>query len=106
MIDIRPPILLGIVHNARIVFMKSNRVVQLPLPRLYPAVTQVVGPSVAALTMDWQQTLNDRTGWMLSRFVEQLFRIAGSPPDILPESKAIPVESNLILLRQCAGKEF
>ena len=73
------------------------------LARLCSVVKQVVGLSVAALTMDWQQTLNDRTGWMLSRFVEQLFRIAGSPPDILPESKAIPAESNLILLRRCAG---
>lgn len=77
--------------------------VQLPLLRLCPVVKQVVGLSAAALTMDWQKTLNDRTGWMFGRFVEQLFRIAGGPIDILSESKVIPAESNLILLRRYAG---
>ena len=103
MIDICPPILPGVAHNARIVFVKSNRVVQIPLPRLCPVVKQVVGLSVSALKMDWQKTLNDRTGWMFGMFVEQFFSIAGGPIDILSESKVIPAESNLILLRRYAG---
>ena len=40
---------------------------------------------------------------MFDRFVEQLFRIAGGPIDILSESKVIPAESNLIFLRRYAG---
>ena len=97
MIDICPPILPCVAHNARIVFVKSNRVVQIPLPRLCPVVKQVVGLSVSALKMDWQKTLNDRTGWMFGMFVEQFFSIAGGPIDILSESKTILAESDLIL---------
>ena len=41
---------------------------------------------------------------MFGRFVEQLFRIAGGPIDILPESKTILAESDLILLRAYAGE--
>ena len=37
---------------------------------------------------------------MFGMFVEQLFRIAGGPIDILSESKAILAESDLILLRR------
>jgi hypothetical protein len=40
---------------------------------------------------------------MFGRFVEQLFRIAGGPIDILSESKVIPAESDLILLRRYSG---
>ena len=40
---------------------------------------------------------------MFGRFVEQIFRIAGGPTDILSESKEILAESDLILLRRYAG---
>ena len=103
MIGMYPPILSRCCYYCTYCFVESNRVVQLPLLRLCPVVKQVVGLSAAALTMDWQKTLNDRTGWMFGRFVEQFFSIAGGPIDILSESKVIPAESNLILLRRYAG---
>ena len=53
--------------------------------------------------MDWQKTLNDRTGWMFGRFALQFSRVAGGSIGILSEPKVILTESDLILLCRYAG---
>ena len=40
---------------------------------------------------------------MFGMFALEVFRIVGGPIDMMSESKVIPAESNLILLRRYAG---